>query len=507
MKIIVTGGSGFLGKHLIEALLNERHSVIALGREKIPDPRIDSVRYDLLQEPSEEIRNKLVNVDAIVHLAAIMPSKLDKGEDIVAQNLLMTKNALSLADSSKYFIFASSVDVYPYSETLVDEDTSLDPISEYGESKKESEDECLRWLEKNPHVAMTILRFSHLYGPADTNTKGIDVMMRNALLGKKSTIYGEGNQKRTYLFVDDAVRAILLCLKQQKAGIFNVAGSASYSILEVIHHIEEILGRKMDLAITNPGNSKHKGSSIVSATRFSAATGLAPKVNLHEGLRKLMPRNIFFDLDGPILDVKERYSAVYRNFVLEHGGIPLFLEEYWKQKRMKTSLERLLELSGCAGLIEEHKKYLSRHREELSSLKLDKLQPQTRKVLAHLSQKYDLYLITLRRNKENLAWQLKELGLLPFFKAILSVAPNSEDKWKHKVDLLVKHHLQHQSGIIIGDTPTEVIAGKKIGLTTIGVSNGIRTKEILSQAEPHLVVESIGDLQSLPFFKLGYDKG
>lgn len=504
MKIAVTGGSGFLGKHLIEALLREGHSVTAVGREEIKDSSIRSIACDLLQKPSEEIRITLKDTDAVIHLAAIMPSKLHGKEDIVVQNKVMTRNALSLADSSKIFILVSSVDVYPYSEYLVDENTPLHPISDYGKSKKESEEECLLWSKNNSHVTMTVLRFSHLYGPADTNAKGIDVMVRNALLGKKSVVYGDGNEKRTYLFVGDAVRAILLSLETRKRGVFNVAGNASYSIREVISHIEAMLGIKMDLEVASSfkNNSKNKESSIVSSRKFAEVTGFVSEVNLHQGLLRLLPQNIFFDLDGPILDVKERYYSVYKGFVTANGGMPLSLDEYWGQKRLNTPLERLLEMSNCPGLVAEHKRYLSQHREEFSSLMLDRLQPQIKEVLTHLSKKYNLYLITLRRNKENLFRQLDEYDLLPFFQEILSITPTSDSKWKHKFDLLCEHHLQTEAGIVIGDTPTETLAAKKAGLTSIAVSNGIRTKEILQKTEPHLIVDSVEHLMSLPLFKL-----
>ena len=505
MKILLTGASGFLGKHLMAALLKEGHIITAIGREEIKDPQIRWIEQDLLQEAAEEIKTQLSEIDAVVHLAAIMPSKV-KGEttDIVLQNKIMTKNTLSLVASPKFFIFSSSVNVYPYSDSPVDESTPLEPVSDYGLSKKYSEEECLQWSREKPNTSLAILRFSHLYGPADTNTKMIDTLLRNAVLGKKSIMYGGGNDKRTYLFVDDAVCAILLYLERKQSGIFNVGGVRAYSIREVISTLEELFKMKMSIEYSS-SSSKDKGNSgnsIVSSQKCREVMGFVPKINLHQGFSQLLPKNILFDLDGPILEVKERYYAVYKKFVMVSGGIPLSLHDYWEQKRLNTPLERLLEMSNCAGLVAEHKKYLSEHREEFSSLTLDKLQPQAKEILAQLSTKYNLYLITLRRNKDNLFRQLEELGLLPFFKDVLSIAPGSESKWKHKVNLLNEHHLQNQAGIIIGDTPTEILAGKKSGLTSIAISNGIRTKELLLQAEPHLIVSSIEELSSLPFFRL-----
>ncbi len=507
MNILVTGGSGFLGKHLIASLLNEGHSVTAIGKGEIKDSKdslIILIAHDLLQEPSEEIRSKLKDIDAVVHLAAIMPSKLGESKDIVVQNKTMTQNALSLVDSPKLFVFASSVDVYPYSDAIVDENTPLNPISAYGQSKRESEEICLQWSKTHRETALNILRFSHLYGPADTNKKMIDTLMRNTLLGKKSMVYGDGNDKRTYLFMEDAVRAISLCLENKKSSVFNVGGNNYYSVREVIANIEEMLGVKMNLEMVprKIHSPKKTGGSLVSSKKFAEATGFVPKTDLRSGLHQLLPKNVFFDLDGPILDVKERYYCVYKQFVMANRGTPLSLDEYWQQKRMNIPLEKLLEASKCPGLVVEHKKYLSQLREESSSLRLDKLQPRAKEVLIHLFGKHNLYLITLRRNKENLFGQLDELGLLPFFKEVLSIAPTSESKWQHKVDLLNKYHLQLEAGIIIGDTPTETLTAKKVGLTSIAVSNGIRTKDILLKAEPHLLVESIGELAFLPFFKL-----
>src|SRR3989344_46792 len=502
MNILVTGGSGFLGKHLITSLLNEEYNVTVIGREEIKGSGIRWIKHDLLHQPPEEIRSQLKDIDTIVHLAAIMPSKTGEESEMIIQNRKITQHALSLVALPKKVILASSVDVYPYLDTPVDEKTPLNPSSLYGQSKKESEEECMQWSKSNPQANLTILRFSHLYGPADTNIKMIDSLVRNALLGKKNIIYNNGKDKRTYLFVEDAVQAILLSLKKKKSGIFNVGGSNSYSIKEVITYIEEILGVKMNLEIiSNHKISSKKGSSIVSSQKFAEAIGFTAKIDLQKGLGQLLPKNILFDLDGPVLDVKERYYFNYKNFVLLHRGNPLSLEKYWEKKRQNTSLERLLDLSDCPGLAAEKKLYLSKHREEMSSLKLDKLQPDIKEILSNLSKRYDLYLITLRRNKENLLKQLGELGILTYFRKVLTTTPTTEDKWNHKVELLKEHQLEKKSGIIIGDTPTEILAGKKVGLTSIAVSHGIRTKENLLQAEPDLIINSVEELQSLPFFK------
>src|SRR3989344_4463452 len=510
MKIVVTGGSGFLGKHLIAALLEDGHKVTALGREEIKDSRLRWLKHDLVEQPFEALQNEVKEAEGMIHLAAIMPSKMKDRTTgitdtaIIQKNKLMMEHALSLANSSKslkQFIFASSVDVYPYSDGIVDESIPLNPVSAYGQSKKESEDLCWQWGKKNPDVSLTMLRFSHMYGPADTNHKMIDMLVRNALLGKKSIIYGEGNDKRTYLFVEDAVKAILLCLqkKDEAKGIFNVGGAQSYSVKEIISAVEEMFKLEVDIEKRIAG--KKSGSSIVSSAKVEKTIGFIPKTDLRSGLLKLVPKNIFFDLDGPILDVKKRYYAVYRYFVVKNNGKPLALDEYWEQKRMNVSLEKLLQMSGCGGLVVEHKKYLSLHREEYAFLQLDELQPRVRELLSHLSKRHNLYLITLRRNTENLLRQLKELNILSFFAKVLSVAPTSESKWQHKVDLLSEDGLQLKAGIIIGDTPTEILAARKVGFTSVGVANGIRTKDILIKAEPHLVVESVKQLESLPFYR------
>lgn len=504
MNILITGGSGFLGKHLIAALVNSGDVVTAIGREEIKDSRVRWIEHDLLQEPSDNIKKRLINIDAVIHLAAIMPSKAGGDTNIVEKNKIMTRNILALVNPPQKFILASSVDVYPYSDIITDENTSLGPVSDYGISKKESEEECLGWSTRHPEMKLLILRFSHLYGPADTNTKMIDTLVKNATLGKKSTIYGDGSDKRTYLFVEDAVKAIRLCLQTTETGIFNVGGSNPYSIKEVIAHLEEILGIKMNLETVPDHRTSlptKTSSSLVSSQKFAEATGFVAKTDLMRGLYRLLPKNIFFDLDGPLLDVRERYYFVYKQFVTGQGGIPLSMEQYWDLKKSNASLEKLLLLSRCDGVkAAEFKRHLSAHREELSSLTLDRLQPKVKEILGYLSQHYVLYLITLRRNKENLFRQLEELGILAYFKEVLTMAPTTDKKWKHKVDLLTEHSLHDQAGMIIGDTPTEILAGKKTGLTTIAVSNGIRSEGLLQKAEPHLLLNSAEELASLPFF-------
>ena len=209
--------------------------------------------------------------------------------------------------------------------------------------------------------------------------------------------------------------------------------------------------------------------------------------------------NLFLDLDGPILDVSERYFRVHEDVVRSFENRCLAdRDEYWKMKRSRKALGEILEkfserqVSESAFLQEWLKRI-----ESPEYLKLDKLIPGVKKQLYRLKERLDLVLVTLRRNQDGLGDQLRHLDLSPFFSHVLSATPMRSESWKVKRDLIASSGLLSAGNWIIGDSEVDILAGKALGMKTIAVLSGIRNSAVLKEVAPDFIVEDLNHLPCL----------
>ncbi|MCK4271647.1 HAD family hydrolase, partial [bacterium] len=176
----------------------------------------------------------------------------------------------------------------------------------------------------------------------------------------------------------------------------------------------------------------------------------------------------FIDLDGPLLDVSDKYHRVYKAVVEELGGVALPKETYWKLKRQKTDLAVILEHSGLPSSTGAVYKTARLERIETPQfLHYDRLQPGAVKTLSKLCGKHDLFLVTLRAFAKVLGHELERLRLTPFFREILSAPGAPQKRHMTKVALIRSlGDVSSDEGIIVGDTETDIAAGKELSLTT-----------------------------------------
>lgn len=204
---------------------------------------------------------------------------------------------------------------------------------------------------------------------------------------------------------------------------------------------------------------------------------------------------LFFDLDGPILDVSDRYYKAYADSLGCFGYKALDKDDYWNLKRAKTPDYDILRLTSCERLLD---KFIAKRKfliEEKNMLKMDSVWADVRETYRRLFKVIPAVLVTLRTYKNRTIWQLKNLGIHSWFKTIISnPAPvSAQERWKMKVKFIKeKGVLKNQdcgNCIFIGDTETDILAGKNLGMKTIGVSFGIRDKKILSPLDPDLIFD------------------
>jgi phosphoglycolate phosphatase-like HAD superfamily hydrolase len=214
---------------------------------------------------------------------------------------------------------------------------------------------------------------------------------------------------------------------------------------------------------------------------------------------------IFLDLDGPILDVSQRYYRMHCD-VLAGLNLPSAparrpvkdRQTYWKMRRAGRPLRDVLAKTGGGKINEnEYKREWLRRIESLNYLEHDAVIPGARAEVARLSKAHVLVLVTLRRNRKGLESQLKRLGLRRYFHKVLSTAPLARESWKIKRELILSSGLLDRSSWVVGDSEVDILAGKSLRLKTVGVLSGIFNRRRLQEINPDFILEDIRGLGRL----------
>lgn len=207
---------------------------------------------------------------------------------------------------------------------------------------------------------------------------------------------------------------------------------------------------------------------------------------------------VYCDLDGPILDVSDKYWRVHRDVLVELGKSYLPKDEYWRLKRERTPVPDILARVGAQDIADEYVRMRIARIETPQYLKYDLVWPSARETLIALRRNRPLVMVTLRRSTETLHAELEHLQLKPLFDRVLSSGEQRRQRWKTKVDLIRSYDCQADTeGMIIGDTETDILAGKELGLRTVGVSCGIRIREHLEAVGADLVVSSLAEFLAI----------
>lgn len=205
---------------------------------------------------------------------------------------------------------------------------------------------------------------------------------------------------------------------------------------------------------------------------------------------------VFCDLDGTLIDISTRHYKVYSELVNSFKGNAVDKATYWDLKRKKTKWIELLPMSSLPATLESDflSAFISKI-EDVSYLEIDKPFEGVFESLDLLKQKHQLYLVSLRRNENNLKQELAWLGLQSHFDEVLS-GHSENDGYDVKI-ALIKERLRGEAGAIIGDTEADIVAGKELGLTTIAVTSGIRDEQFLTELKPDYLVASFAKAATL----------
>lgn len=205
---------------------------------------------------------------------------------------------------------------------------------------------------------------------------------------------------------------------------------------------------------------------------------------------------IFIDLDGTLLDVSNRYYAAYKRVIEEFRGKVLTKKIYWDLKRKKSDLNDILYMSGLKISKERYQKRRFVYLNDFEFFKLDKLCFDLKKLFLLIKNENKIVLITLRPNHNKLIDQLSYLNVLEFFYLVLSSPSNMDNKWIIKKKLILNNiqNLKTKDSLFIGDSETDILTGKSLGIETVAVSYGIRDKSILKGHKPDHILNTPVDL-------------
>lgn len=289
MKILITGGAGYLGSVLSRILLDKGYDVRIIdalwyGKEPIQEC-LKSKNFELVQE---DIRNltstvkAMKGVDAVIHLASIvgMPASSIEPRTSEEINYLATKNIAELCTLHKIntYIFASTCSVYgSQPNTLITEKSSMTPLDFYSEQKFKSE-RAIGWLNRAP----LIFRFGTLFGlsPRMRFDLVINLFIAQALKKGKITVFG-GNQYRPFLHVSDAAESLVFALEKNLTGTYNII-SENMTIMEAAQRISKITGCQIDVS----NKEEDKRNYNVSGDKIKQM-GFKPTRNIEIAVREI----------------------------------------------------------------------------------------------------------------------------------------------------------------------------------------------------------------------------
>lgn len=208
----------------------------------------------------------------------------------------------------------------------------------------------------------------------------------------------------------------------------------------------------------------------------------------------MQKHNLIFDLDGTLIDVSEKCYKLYSDLLRGSDFKILTKKKYWLYKRKGITEENIVELTCPKEFAKKYIKNRLRKIESLDYLKFDKLITETKDILQKLSEKYSLYLVTMRSCAKTLNKQLTTLDIKKYFKKI--VCAKKLSKKQKKLELIKNLRLKH-CALLIGDTAEDILIGKTLGFITCAVLYGLREKTILQKCHPEFLIENLKDIKKI----------
>ncbi|MEH7181004.1 NAD-dependent epimerase/dehydratase family protein [Neobacillus vireti] len=293
MKILVTGGAGFIGSHVVDLLSQTGHEPFIVdnfltGQREFVPPNIRLYEVDITSSQISDVFKK-EKPDVVIHLAAQVDVSRSIKDPVwdAHQNILGTIRLLTCCHkyNVKKFIFSSSCAVYGEKDDISIKETSpIQPLSYYGISKFSSE-MYVQAFNSLHQVPFTILRYANVYGPRQSS-KGeggvISIFFKKVIKDKSPFIFGDGEQTRDFVYVKDVALANVLAINNGANEIFNIGSNTKTSINDLYKMITTIA--KDIPAVYKPAREGDIRYSQLDNTKAASILGWQPSFDLQAGL-------------------------------------------------------------------------------------------------------------------------------------------------------------------------------------------------------------------------------
>ncbi len=286
LRILVTGGSGFIGRHVVAALQNDGHEVAVVDRAHFPGPGVRAVTGEL-EDPAVRDEAVIVGTDAVVHLAAetSVLGSMEQPALVHRVNVDVTAALLELCRERGVgaFVLASTNAVVGSFEGTFTEDVPLAPLTPYGATKAAAE--MLGSGYSGAYGLRTpALRLTNVYGPGMHHKDSfIPRLMRAAADGTGVQVYGDGLQRRDLVHVHDVARAFAAAATDWPSGPVIIGSGLSHTVLDLVETAREATGAPISFEHV-PGKPGEMPAVVVDIAK-ARACGFEPTVSLLEGVR------------------------------------------------------------------------------------------------------------------------------------------------------------------------------------------------------------------------------
>ena len=306
MRVLITGGAGFIGSHLCDELLSQGHEVIAM--DNLSTGSTDNIAHLAGNERFSFIKHDVTNyiyvpgpLDAVLHLASL-PSPVDyleKPIQTLKVGALGTHKTLGLAkEKGARFLLASTSEVYgdpqvhPQPESYWGHVNPIGPRGVYDESKRFAEAMAMAY-HRHHGVETRVVRIFNTYGPRMRLDDGrvVPNFVKQALLGQPLTVYGDGSQTRSFCYVDDLVRGIIALLMSDEVEPVNLGNPEEYSILEFARVVNDLTENAAGITLIDRSSLSERVEDDPKVRRpdiskAKRVLGWQPRIDLRAGLTK-----------------------------------------------------------------------------------------------------------------------------------------------------------------------------------------------------------------------------
>ncbi|MAF34579.1 ADP-glyceromanno-heptose 6-epimerase [Candidatus Woesearchaeota archaeon] len=289
MRVLVTGGTGFIGSNLVQELIKQGHDVLITGHDaeqKIPDFSGTVLQPSLVGIDFE----RLGKIDVCFHQAAINDTTLMDKEEMFRANVHSSIELFKklIANGCTRIVYASSTAAYGDAPVPFKEDGPMRPMNPYGESKQRLEEEAMILAAQNPGVVFVGLRYCNVYGPGEDH-KGPRASMiyqlAQQMKEKNPKLFKMGEQKREWVYVKDVVKANLLAAKATRNCVVNVATGTATTFNKIVEILNNAMATSRTIEYIDNPHEAYQTHTECDMGHAKEMIGFEPDFDVEAGIK------------------------------------------------------------------------------------------------------------------------------------------------------------------------------------------------------------------------------